>query len=790
MPYKNHLDLVIAALPDSIDHAKFLALAPEALRENQPRLAAACVLENCAELDWNAYNIAYPDVCESGIDPCGHFLEHGIFEGRRLFAITSQEKAPLISLVITIYDAEIFLKKCLDSAFGQTLKEIEIIMVDDASRDGSAAIARGYAKMDSRGSLLELPANMSQHMGRKYGVARARGKYIMFMDSDDFLAPNACEIAYGEISSGFDCVDYNISVIDLANSSPATMQNLDRHYNSAPKGIVTGRYRIFEEVFIHKRLTANIWNKIFRTDHCKAAFSKMEDGYFPGAQDLYEFITIASQFRNLKKITNKLYFHGFGLGMSNPITTVQNPRFFELPGDVMPPIKRMIHTVGLNRFLPQIEDLVLNWSTEKLLNFVPAEQILEYLRVMARQYGASRLISGLAERLEGKPWRVVKLLLRHFEKRFSPPPRNDSLVIIWPGCKTSEDFEFLKILEKKLERLNIVVRWILDSTCADMVDGIPNNVSFFSNIQDLDKCRLTIRLQSLYCAIKMSNPGFTLYLPQKEELAVWDLLILSIFDTPLLLDLQNDFKIFFQAGQPGQMQRSMELAKCADLVFCHSRLAELWLRVWGVEAHSLGPPPQARVSHYGERNILVSDCPQCGEAMIKRYLQVFKCLRQRSACGLLNFLVDCQDNPSLDNLTRIVEESGLAEYCVFYDKQNDSPAALYNSSLLLSFQETPVDSEILYRAISSGLYVCLSVALYPAFGEYDEILWVDEHDVPQVCDTIARMTQGEKWPIVDKIIDSYTKALYGCLKAYGTYTPWKPVEKEAYERLIRHHGSI
>ena len=99
---------------------------------------------------------------------------------------------PFISVIIPVYNIERYIGKCLDSIVGQTLKEIEIIVVDDGSTDDSSRIIDRYARTDSRIVAIH-KTNGGVVSARNCGIAQATGLYILFVDGDDHLAPDACE---------------------------------------------------------------------------------------------------------------------------------------------------------------------------------------------------------------------------------------------------------------------------------------------------------------------------------------------------------------------------------------------------------------------------------------------------------------------------------------------------------------------------------------------------------------------------------------------------------------------
>ena len=98
-----------------------------------------------------------------------------------------------ISIIVPIYNAEKYLNKCLDSLINQTKKELEFILINDGSTDTSEEIIKNYK--DNR---IKYFKNKNQGIGktRNFGISKAQGKYLMFLDSDDYLALDACEKLY------------------------------------------------------------------------------------------------------------------------------------------------------------------------------------------------------------------------------------------------------------------------------------------------------------------------------------------------------------------------------------------------------------------------------------------------------------------------------------------------------------------------------------------------------------------------------------------------------------------
>lgn len=102
---------------------------------------------------------------------------------------------PRISIILPIFNVEPYLRECLDSVVNQTLHEIEIIGVNDGSTDGSLAILEEYAERDTRIVVLN-KENGGQSDARNFGLKVARGKYVAFVDPDDFIELDLCEKSF------------------------------------------------------------------------------------------------------------------------------------------------------------------------------------------------------------------------------------------------------------------------------------------------------------------------------------------------------------------------------------------------------------------------------------------------------------------------------------------------------------------------------------------------------------------------------------------------------------------
>lgn len=210
---------------------------------------------------------------------------------------------PKVSIIIPVYKAQDFLKRALNSCIHQSLKEIEILIIDDCGGDNSLHIAKTFAANDRRITIIENPKNLGTFHTRKRGITQASSQYCMFLDPDDYLHTNACEIAYKAI------VKHNVDVVHFGMSyMPKTFKRIKP---IVYKGRLEGeRMRYFLSA---RNNTQSLCDKIYKRQHLLQALSMLsfmppplnmlEDGllvlvasfesqsYFGINQDLYYYYT-------------------------------------------------------------------------------------------------------------------------------------------------------------------------------------------------------------------------------------------------------------------------------------------------------------------------------------------------------------------------------------------------------------------------------------------------------------------------------------------------------------------
>lgn len=162
-----------------------------------------------------------------------------------------------VSVIMPLYNDEIYLARTLESVVSQTLQDIEIIIVDDCSTDHSVDIVKEFMKWDGRIRLVQQEKNRGGGAARNTGMALAKGAYLSFLDSDDYFYPNMLDEAYQRIvDMGADICVYNVKY--AVGRTP--VMNFNKEY--IPKQDVFSVKDIPTKVF--EVFNAIPWNKMYR----------------------------------------------------------------------------------------------------------------------------------------------------------------------------------------------------------------------------------------------------------------------------------------------------------------------------------------------------------------------------------------------------------------------------------------------------------------------------------------------------------------------------------------------
>ena len=175
---------------------------------------------------------------------------------------------PVVSVIVPVYNAGAFLCRTLDCICGQTLRDIEIILVDDGSTDDSLSIQREYAARDARIILLQQEHEYAG-VARNKGMAIARGRYLSFLDADDIFEPAMLEQMVQRAEA--EAADVVVCRCDIFHTEgeykPLTWQIHDRYLTTLNKRHFSLRDECPQAAF--QTFIGWAWDKLFRADYVR-----------------------------------------------------------------------------------------------------------------------------------------------------------------------------------------------------------------------------------------------------------------------------------------------------------------------------------------------------------------------------------------------------------------------------------------------------------------------------------------------------------------------------------------
>lgn len=222
-----------------------------------------------------------------------------------------------ISVIISVYNVETYLEACIKSVLCQSKTNIEIICVDDNSSDSSLEVLTKLASEDNRIHIIKNQENRGLLYVRKCGVMASEGKYIMFLDGDDYYSKDACEVAYAGIEKNkADILQFGMNVINAGNAPQFEVDSLS-DFEQPFEGKIHGQ-DIIKICFEEEKYNYNLVNKIFNANLCKYAYAQLDNGYYCMAEDLLTYFVLSFFAESYVGIPEKLYNYNFAIGISKP----------------------------------------------------------------------------------------------------------------------------------------------------------------------------------------------------------------------------------------------------------------------------------------------------------------------------------------------------------------------------------------------------------------------------------------------------------------------------------------
>ena len=207
----------------------------------------------------------------------------------------------LVSIIVPVYNVERYIERCIESILAQTYKNIELILINDGSDDNSLQICNVFSNRDKRIRVID-KENTGVSSTRNIGIELARGKYLCFIDSDDYIENNYVEMLVGNIHEN--AVIFCGYFVDTykENGNIASIPKIYRKENG--NEISNNLVYVFHQGFL-----SVIWNKIYDVSRLRENNIKFDEKLSLGEDLLFNLGYLKTGIEKIQSVDNSLYHY-------------------------------------------------------------------------------------------------------------------------------------------------------------------------------------------------------------------------------------------------------------------------------------------------------------------------------------------------------------------------------------------------------------------------------------------------------------------------------------------------
>lgn len=794
------LDLVLDAFPRDINVAAFMALSPKEMWAVNPREACYKALSKCAQIDWDAYRETYMSEEPSDKDAVLHFIRDGVFEKRKLYLkrLPNNVKAPKISVVVSNYNNSIYLEKTVGSLLTQTLQDIEIIVVDDASTDDSLAVLARIE--DPRLKIVASPANQATHMTRKLGVDAATGEYLMFLDGDDFYFPHACETAYNAIRKGYDVVSFGTQIIPVGTVSE-DIQRTDAAWINGGK---TGEYigsQIMSETFFQNTGLRTLWNKIYCRELAQKSFAEMETGRMMRSEDRYEIFVLLANAKSMLKIDAVCYAYRYrhlSLAIDN-MESESKKVLIEMCN--VAPLQRFAQKRNLTEYLEPMINSQIRRQVQFQLDRPEGHDIKTPFHEIADTFGPDKMVAVLAG-VYGKDIEKVAGKLRQPITRTNSAERHRNIGILYGELGNGGAEKVVIRQANMLADAGFHVVLLLST--------------YHENQKKLDERVIVVYLPDGNYDIALMSRRFSIFEDsiRKYELDIvishngffpsfyWDMLFLQLSGVPFIYYHHSAFYRRLVAQDSNYpLHAFLSAACCADKVLCLSRFDELFFRCNGVNAEKINNPVEMPASpprtyfHQTRKHIIavgrLGERVKCmGEA-----LKVVREVKRIIPLIHITFVGSFASAQARKDFLASVSSLGLNENIELTGWVENPEDKFSKAALMLSTSFTEAFPLAVAEAQANGLPCVIYDLPITLCEDNPSIIRVPQGDYKAAAREIVALLEDEaRWHSLSRIAlenthkfspSSWFQHLLQVMNNFATSSPVTYYTREDYEKTLR-----
>lgn len=201
----------------------------------------------------------------------------------------------MISIIVPVYNAEKYIRKCVDSILSQTFKDFELILVNDGSTDKSDSVCEKYAEYDNRVKVFHKP-NGGAGSARNFGLEKASGDWVMFVDADDWIERECLQVCSKYI-------DNNIDLIVFSCNWTADSRLPERAC------FTPSDFKDILPLYIDKVIFTSPWCKLFRRNKINELHLRFNEKLLSFGEDTLFVFEYLKNIKSMQLLSNELYHY-------------------------------------------------------------------------------------------------------------------------------------------------------------------------------------------------------------------------------------------------------------------------------------------------------------------------------------------------------------------------------------------------------------------------------------------------------------------------------------------------
>lgn len=490
---------------------------------------------------------------------------------------------PKISLIFYNFNNGLYLEHSLGSILSQTMRDIEVIVIDTGSTDDSMKILQESAAADPRIRLLELPPCQSPHSARKYALAVSSGQFVMFVNSGDFLVPNACEAAYKAASEGHhDIICFHINVIPQPGGDSEEADRIASRFNKTPAK-TSGRDAIVQALCSASYGTPVVWNKLYRGQLAREAFGQMEKSAPADDYEKYELLALANAASSLLRLNQKLYnYRPWAISPDAGPSTLYSCNYGKQV------IQDFCRKHGAEQYAETIFKESLQDDINSWLESVPPEQTTPYFNSIASKYGIMPIMDEFLLHFSSKVHQIADKF-QHYatDERPKQPVKRVGIFysIMMGGGAEAVITQLANLLAKDNYQVTVFLRY-----------GYPADNKFAPEVRLLYlNPQLLVqghssRLYQLHNYLKNNPVDVMLFHDAWDPNLIWQIILLKYLHISQILFHHSSYVRALYKLNEYSLNEYYNIFKLLDNLVCLSSYAELFMRLNGIDAKFIANP--------------------------------------------------------------------------------------------------------------------------------------------------------------------------------------------------------